>query len=111
MKFVGWLLVIGILLSNAPVFHMDNCPEGDHSGNMKMDCGIPFHCPMITDIVFSEISSLPLNGRLGPTRTLPSGDGLVDPVFHPPEYSGPSISPSGMKGEGQFSVGSWYKDC
>jgi len=85
MKIIGCLLVIGILLSYAPVFHMDGCPEENHSGNMKMDCGVPFHCPMITDIVFSEISSLPLNGLLIPTRILPWSDGLANPIFHPPE--------------------------
>jgi hypothetical protein len=111
MKIVGWFLVIGILLSNAPVFHMDKCPEGDYSGNINMDCGIPFHCPMVVDIAVSEISSLPFNSLLIASRILLLSDGLIDPVFHPPEYSGPSISPSGMKGEEQFSVGSWYRDC
>jgi len=86
MKIIGWLLVIGILLSYAPVFHMDECREGNHSGNMMMDCGVPFHCPMIVDVVISEISSLPLNGRLIAARMLLVSDGLVNPVFHPPEY-------------------------
>jgi hypothetical protein len=99
MKIIGWLLVIGILLSYAPVFPMDECPEGNHRGNMNTDCGIPFHCPMIMGVVFSEISSLPLNGLLLSTRMLLLSDGLIDPVFHPPEYSGPSISPSGMRGK------------
>jgi len=95
MKIIGCLLVIGILLSYAPVFHMDECPEGDHSGNMKMDCGVPFHCPMIVDIVVSEISSLPFNGLLIPTRMLPLSDGLVNSIFHPPEYLSPNFIPRG----------------
>jgi hypothetical protein len=99
MKIIGCLLVIGILLSYAPVFHTDECPEGNHSGNMKMDCGVLFHCPMIVDIVVSEISSLPLNGLLITARMLPSSDGLVNPIFHPPEYSSPNFYSRGMKGE------------
>jgi hypothetical protein len=93
MKIIGCLLVIGILLSYAPVFHMDECSEGDHSGNMKMNCGVPFHCPMIVGIVVSEISSLPLNGLLIAARMLLVSDGLVDPVFHPPEYLSSNFTP------------------
>jgi hypothetical protein len=86
MKIIGCLLVIGILFSYVPVFHMEECPEGNHMGNMKMDCGGPFHCPIIVDIVVSEISGLPLNGLLVPTRMLLLTDGLTTPIFHPPEY-------------------------
>jgi hypothetical protein len=95
MKFIGCLLVIGILLSYAPVFHTDECPEGNHSGNMKMDCGVPFHCPMVVDIVVSDISSLPLNGLLIPTRMLLLSDGLVNPIFHPPENLSTDFIPRG----------------
>ena len=94
MKIIGCLLVIGILLSYAPVFSMDDCPEGK-MGNMKMDCGVPFHCPMIVDIVVSEISSLPFNGLLIPTKMLLLSDGLVNSIFHPPEYSSPNFIPRG----------------
>jgi len=95
MKIIGWLLVIGILLSYAPVFHMDECAEGDHSEDMKMDCGVPFHCPMIVDIVVSKISRLPFNGLLiAPGILLPS-DGLLNPIFHPPEYLNPNFTPGG----------------
>jgi hypothetical protein len=95
MKIIGCLLVIGILLSYAPVFHMDGCPEENHSGNMKMDCGVPFHCPMIVDIVISEISCLPFNGLLIPTKMLLLSDGLVNSIFRPPEYSSPNYIPRG----------------
>jgi hypothetical protein len=95
MKIIGCLLVIGILFSYVPVFPMDDCPEGKHMGNMKMDCGVPFHCPMIVDIVVSEISSLPLSGLLIPARMLLLTDGLVNPIFHPPEYSSPNFIPRG----------------
>ena len=86
MKVIGCLLVIGILLSYAPVFHMDECPEGNHMGNIKTDCGGPFHCPMITNIVVSKISSLPLNGVLVPAAMMLLEDGIVSPIFHPPKY-------------------------
>ncbi len=95
MKIIGYLLVIGILLSYAPVFHMDECPEGNHMGNMNAVCGVPFHCPMIVDIVVSEISGLPLNGLLIPTKMLRLLDGLVNPIFHPPEYSSTNFIPRG----------------
>jgi len=100
MKIIRCLLVIGILLSYAPIFYMDECamdecPEGNHSGNMKMDCGVPFHCPMIVDIVASEISRLPPSGLLIPTMVLPPSDGLARPIFHPPEYPSPSFIPRG----------------
>jgi len=91
MKIIGCLLVIGILLSYAPVFHTDKCPEGNHLGNMKMDCGGLFHCLMIVDIVASEISSLPLYGLLIPARILLLIEGLVSPIFHPPEYCSSNI--------------------
>ena len=95
MKIIGCLLVIGILLSYAPVFHVDECPDGNHLGNMKMDCGVPVHCPMIVDIVASEISSLPLNGLLIPTKMLLLSDGLLNPIFHPPEYLNSNFTPRG----------------
>ncbi len=91
MKIIACLLVIGILLSYVPVFHMDECPGKNHSGNIRTDCGGPFHCPIIMNIVVSKISSLPLNGLLVPTRLLPLMDGSVDPIFRPPEYSGPNF--------------------
>ncbi len=95
MRIIGCLLVIGILLSYAPVFHTDDCPEGDHSGHMKMNCGIPFHCPMTVDVLVSEISCLPLSGLLIPAMTQLSKDGLVVAIFRPPKYSSPNFIPRG----------------
>ncbi len=100
MKIIGCLLVLGILLSYAPVFHADGCPEENHSGAMKMHCGVPFHCPMTVDILVSEISSLPLYGLLTPTRVQPLKDGLVAAIFRPPKYSSQNLFPK-EKGEGQ----------
>ncbi len=87
MRIIGCLLVIAILLSYAPVFQMDDCPEGNHMDNLKMDCRGPFHCPMTVDILVSEISSLPLSGLLAPTRMLLLEDELVTAIFRPPESS------------------------
>ena len=98
MKIIGCLLVIGILLSYVPVFHMNECPGQDHSGNTKMDCGSLFHCPMIINIVVLKISGLPLNGLLIPTKMLPLKDKLANPIFHPPKSSVPNFIPRGNEG-------------
>lgn len=95
MKIIGCLLVIGILLSYAPVFHTVDCSEGDHSGHMKMNCGAPFHCPMTVDIVVSEVSSLPFNSLLIASKILLPSDGLLNPIFHPPEYLSRNFTPRG----------------
>jgi len=95
MKIIGCLLVIGILLSYVPVFHMKECPGEDHSGIIKMDCGSPFHCPMIMNIVVSKTSGLPLNGLVIPTKILLFKDKLVNPIFHPPKSSSPNFIPQG----------------
>ena len=108
MKIIGCLLVVGILLSYAPVFYMDECamdecPEGNHSGHVKMmDCGVPFHCPMIVDIVLSEISRLPLHGLVVSRRMLLPKDGIVNPIFHPPKYPSQNVIP---RDEGEWSLG------
>src|SRR5512147_1971863 len=99
MKIIGCLLVIGILLSYAPVFHMDECPGENHSGNIKTDCGGPFHCPMILNIVVSRISSLPLHSLFAPVGMLPFVDGPINSIFRPPEYLSPNSVPRGQRGK------------
>jgi len=111
MRLVGIFLIIGILFSYVPVFPMDECPEGNHMGNMKMDCGSLFHCPMIVDLNISEISGLPLNGRLVSTKPLLVVKELAHPVYHPPEYLNANFIPHGMKEKKQFSMGLWHKNC
>jgi len=87
MRVIGTLLIIGILFSYIPVFPMDECPEGNHMGNiMKMDCGSLFHCPMIVDLNISETSGLSPSGRLVSTKPLLILKELTHPIFHPPEY-------------------------
>ncbi len=85
-KIIGSLLIIGILFSYVPVFPMDECSDGSHTGIMKMDCGSLFHCPMVVDEIFSEISALPLRGCLVPITLSLTVDELPDSVFHPPKY-------------------------
>jgi len=99
MRLVGIFLIIGILFSYIPVFPMDECSEGNHMGNMKMDCGSLFHCPMIVDLNISEISGLPLNGRLVSTKPLLVVKELAHPVYHPPEYLTTNLIPIGMEGK------------
>jgi len=86
MKVIGTLLIIGILSSYIPVLPVDECPEGNHMGNMTMDCGNLFHCPMVVNIIMSGTSGLPLNGRLVSTKPLLVVKELTYPVFHPPKY-------------------------
>jgi hypothetical protein len=81
---IGCLVVIGILFSYVPVFPTDGCPDGSHTGIMKMDSGSLFHCPMIVDKIFPETSALPLRGCLVPIKLSPAVDEFPDPIFHPP---------------------------
>ncbi len=84
-NLIGFLIVITILFSYVPVFSMDGCPEGNHMGNMKIDCGYSFHCPMIVDKNILGPYSLPLNGRLVTGNPLLVVDELVRVIFHPPK--------------------------
>jgi hypothetical protein len=99
MRIIGCLLVTGILLSYVPIIPLDDCPGANHMGNiMRMDCGSPFHCPMIVDLNISETSGLPLNGRLVSIKPLLVVKELVHSVYHPPEYLTQNLIPMGMKG-------------
>ena len=71
MRIIGCLIVILILFSYVPVFPMDECPEGNQTGNMKLDCGNNFHCPLIFTITTAETLQLPLSGRVVLTPSLP----------------------------------------
>ncbi len=85
MKIVGVIVVIGILFSYIPMIQMDNCPEGNHMGNMKSDCGYIFHCPLISSGNPQEPLPLPLSGRLILPPALPKVDELARLIFHPPK--------------------------
>lgn len=104
MKIIGCLLVIGILFSYVPVFPMNECPEGNHTWGMKMDCGSLFHCPMIVDNVFSESSALPFRGCLVPTKLSLAVEAFPDPIYHPPKYSIPN---SYLREKEQLDRGAW----
>jgi hypothetical protein len=82
---IGCLLVIGILFSYVPMFPTDGCPDGSHTGIMKMDCGSLFHCPMIVDKILPETSGLPLRGCLVPLKLSLVVDELPDLIFRPPK--------------------------
>ncbi len=102
MKFIGILLVIGIVFSYVPVMSMENCPRencseashhpvdhhaGDHpTGNKTMDCcGYTFHCPMLFDINMSDPMPLPLTGRLIVLPPSLKVDEIPYLIFHPPK--------------------------
>ena len=84
-NLIGFVVVITILFSYVPVFSTDQCPEGNHMGNVKMDCGYSFHCPMVVNKSIVGTHSLPLNGRLVPAKPFLVIDELVRVIFHPPK--------------------------
>ncbi len=86
-NLIGLLVLITILFSYMPAFSfsMAQCPEGNHMGNVKMDCGCSFHCPMVINKDILGANSLPLNGRLVPGKPLLVLDELVRVIFHPPK--------------------------
>jgi hypothetical protein len=69
------------------VFSMDECKEGNHIGNMRLDCGNNFHCPLIFSIIMPEPLPLPFSGRVVSIPFLLEVDELTSLIFHPPEYS------------------------
>ena len=84
-NLIGFVVIVTILFSYVPVFSMDQCPEGNHMGNVKIDCGYSFHCPMIVNKNFFGTYSLPLNSRLVLTKSLLVVDELIRVIFHPPK--------------------------
>ena len=86
MRVIGSLLIIGILFSYVPMIPMDECPEGNHMGNRKMDCGYNFHCPLIFNISMPEPLALPLSGRVVLTPSLLKIDELTFFIFRPPKH-------------------------
>jgi hypothetical protein len=86
MRIIGCLIVILILFSYVPVFPMDECPEGNQTGNMKLDCGNNFHCPLIFTITTAETLQLPLSGRVVLTSSLLKIDELIALIFRPPKH-------------------------
>ena len=86
MRIIGCLVIVGILFSYLPVFPMDECPEANHMGNMKLDCGNNFHCPLIFTITTAETLPLPLSGRVVITPSLLKIDELTALIFRPPKH-------------------------
>ncbi len=84
---IGFLVLITILFSYMPAFSfsIDGCPEGNHTGNVKMDCGYSFHCPMVINKDILGANSLPLSGRLVSGKPLLVVEELVRMIFHPPK--------------------------
>jgi hypothetical protein len=85
MRIIGCLLIIGFLFSYVPAFPMDDCPEGNQTGNMETDCGYIFHCPLVFNVNIPDPLPLPLNGRLILTTSLIKVDELANLIFHPPD--------------------------
>ena len=84
-NLIGFVVIVTILFSYVPVFSTDQCPEGNHMGNVKMDCGYSFHCPMVINENILGTYSLPLYGLLVPAKPLLVVDELIRAIFHPPK--------------------------
>ena len=82
---MGILIIIGIFSSYIPLMAVDDCPEGDHMGNMKMDCRYCFHCPFLFSTDSLDPLPLPFTGELVLGPSLPKVDEMVHPIFHPPK--------------------------
>ena len=54
-------------------------------GNMKVDCGYIFHCPLILNISMPELLPIPVSGRLVLSYFSFKVDELPHPIFHPPD--------------------------
>jgi hypothetical protein len=85
MRIIGCIVIAGILFSYIPVISIDECPEGNHKGNMKLDCGNNFHCPLIFTVTTAETLPLPLSGRVVLIPSLLKIDELIVLIFRPPK--------------------------
>jgi hypothetical protein len=85
LKIVGIFVTIIILFSYLPARSMEACPEEDHSGNMRMDCGYTFHCPFTYDTAIPELCVLPLHSRLRVIPAVLKIDEFPRVIFHPPK--------------------------
>jgi hypothetical protein len=85
VKIVGILVTVILLFSYIPKLPMDNCPEETHMGDMRVDCGNLFHCPMVINTPILESFPLPLIGQLDLMPSLLKMDILPHLIFHPPE--------------------------
>ncbi|MFB3884777.1 MAG: hypothetical protein ACE144_06090 [Thermodesulfobacteriota bacterium] len=91
MKIVGILLIAGILFSYIPMVSMDDCRQADHSGNMKLDCGYVFHCPVLSVTSFSESIPLPYFGLAVSLSSSLVIEEIARSIFHPPERGADKI--------------------
>jgi hypothetical protein len=91
MKTMAILLIVGILFFHISMVPVDNCSQDGcgHMGNMKVNCGFSYHCPLCSLIVNTTVPEplpLPLIGQLFETTSLAAVDDLTRPIFRPPEY-------------------------
>jgi hypothetical protein len=85
MKIIGIVLIIGIVFSYVPILPMGGCQETNHAGNMKLDCGYIFHCPLLSSIGPHESMTLPYFGRAVFILPLPTVYEFTRPIYHPPK--------------------------
>lgn len=85
MRTIGIFLIIVILFSYFPMLTMDGCSEEDHGGDMRMDCGYTFHCPVIDHSALPHLSALSIYGWLRWKRNIGKMEELPKSIFRPPE--------------------------
>jgi hypothetical protein len=85
MRKIGLFIAIALFCSYLPMVPMDDCLAGDHLGNIMMNCGYSFHCPLISSITLLEPAAIPNIEQLVLIMPLLLLEDLEYPIFHPPE--------------------------
>jgi len=85
VRIAGIFIIIAILFSYLPMDAMENCSEEDHSGNMRMDCGYTFHCPVIYHSALPQLSALSIHGWLRSIPTSKKIEEMPKFIFRPPK--------------------------
>ncbi len=85
LRIIGVFLIIAILFSYFPMLGMGSCSEEDHGGDMRMNCGYTFHCPVIHHSALPQLSTLSFYGWLRWTGNIGKFEELPKSIFHPPK--------------------------
>jgi hypothetical protein len=93
-KWIGILIIVGILFSYFPVMSFQHRPEGSHYGNHrkgshkeegKLNCGYVFYCPFTLNPSFSEPLVTLNTEKLVPISSSITFGDFRFPIFHPLE--------------------------
>ncbi len=98
-KWIGILIIIGILFFYFPIMSLEHCPmgsdeenhhggnhhEGSHKEEGKLNCGYVFHCYVTFNLSFSEPLVIPNTEKLLPVSSSITPGDFRFPIFRPPE--------------------------